>query len=362
MDFSCADSRQELSWSKVLRQIGTTLSNPISTMMKELQVFHHYIYLREGCPSPENVKMLTTITKGIDALQTQIITALPGSNLYMMLQLLIGPTLKMFADELDNKKINSQELMGFNQQGAAMIRQLVPTLSQSELSKLYPEKNPESKYIMQLDDDLLNKRFKLKDGDIHIDIDGNDSRIQANWHNIPVAVSENSVQRVYFDSEMRGWKFSGVIPGGESFQHRKIKEFGTSINEFSDSKIISMKVSKDDSKYFDMVVNDHASKAVYIQGHFIPVEKIVIGSDSKELVTVAVLKTKPNKSILLWSNQGWIFEPETAKMDNDVEAFLETDKNGVTYDSRNVFSQVKSNGLSYDRAGTPHLKYDDRYF
>ncbi|MCU8587229.1 hypothetical protein NYP83_10025 [Erwinia pyrifoliae] len=136
-DFSCVDKRKDLSWADIIRQIGLTLGSPLKLLLEESQIVHHHNTLRQGCPTDSERQHLSNITGQIDAGLTQIMSFLPGSQPVVVLQLIVGPALEVFADQLEGKPTDVQKTNELNTQLLVMARQTIPTLSANELTHLY---------------------------------------------------------------------------------------------------------------------------------------------------------------------------------------------------------------------------------
>lgn len=115
LDFSCFEERQNLSIAEVFRQIGNTLSNPVSELASESQVINFYNNYHR-CPSPEEMKNLASITSPVDDTISIITVLLPGGQPLMVTQRLGGPLFRMMADNADNKQMNVEDLREANDQ------------------------------------------------------------------------------------------------------------------------------------------------------------------------------------------------------------------------------------------------------
>ncbi len=126
LDFSCIEERQNLSISDVFRQIGKTLSNPVSELAKESQVIHYYNNYHR-CPTPEEMSNLLSITSAVDKTISIITALLPGSQPLVVTQRLGGPLFRMIADSIDNKQLNVDDLSDANDQLLALGKSIVDT-------------------------------------------------------------------------------------------------------------------------------------------------------------------------------------------------------------------------------------------
>lgn len=109
LDFSCFEERQDLFFADVFRQIGNTLSNPVSELAKESQVIDFY-HKYHRCPSPEEMKSLLSITSTVDETVSIITALLPGGQPLVFTQKLGGPLFRMMADNADNKLMDIEDM------------------------------------------------------------------------------------------------------------------------------------------------------------------------------------------------------------------------------------------------------------
>lgn len=126
LDFSCVEERQNLSISDIFRQIGKTLSNPVSELAKESQVIHYYNN-HHRCPTSEERANLLSITSAVDKTISIITALLPGSQPLMVTQRVGGPIFRMIADSIDNKQINVDDLSEANDQLLALGKSIIDT-------------------------------------------------------------------------------------------------------------------------------------------------------------------------------------------------------------------------------------------
>lgn len=182
MDFSCIEERQNLSTSDVLRQIGRTLSNPISELAKESQVIDYYNKYHL-CPPREERNKLLLITSAVDQMISMITSLLPGSQPLVVTQRIGGPLLKMIADDIDNKQLNIDDLSDLNGQLLAFGKSIVYTSPKNSKGQtIESQLNVHNGLFfknnkLSVDINGVDRDFIIKNGNYFANINGKHRRI-----------------------------------------------------------------------------------------------------------------------------------------------------------------------------------------
>lgn len=210
LDFSCIEERQNLSISDVFRQIGKTLSNPVSELAKESQVIHYYNNYHR-CPTPEEMNNLLSITSAVDKTISIITALLSGSQPLVVVQRVGGPLFRMIADSIDNKQLNADDLSEVNDQLLALGKSIVDTCP----------KNPKGQIIesqLRVPDGLSFKNNKLS-----VNVKGVDKEFTIENGNYFANINGKR-RRVYYSSENKGWaktqRYIETSRDNVFFQHR----------------------------------------------------------------------------------------------------------------------------------------------
>lgn len=124
LDFSCFEERQNLSIADVFRQIGNTLSNPVSELANEYQVINYY-HNYHRCPTPEEIRNLQSITEAVDKTISVITALLPNAQPLVVAQRLGGPLFRMMADNADNQQMDIENIREANDQIIALVKIIV---------------------------------------------------------------------------------------------------------------------------------------------------------------------------------------------------------------------------------------------
>ena len=138
-DFSCFTQRENLSLAQILRQVGQTLTNPVTKLAEESQVIHFYNRFHE-CPAEEDIKKLTAITLMVDKVTSAVVALIPGANNILVLQTVGGALFQFFADALEGKSSDSDLADEVNSQIIFMAKAIVETAPKGPDGKVNPEK------------------------------------------------------------------------------------------------------------------------------------------------------------------------------------------------------------------------------
>ena len=211
-DFSCLNNGEDLSFSKIIRQIGKTLQQPITTMAIESQNVLSW-NRGVGCPQQEKIQDITRITKEIDSIVSQVVTLLPGSNALAIAQYIVGPLLIFAANDLEGKPTSPEDELNLIEQIIQQAKASISTSSHIEQQHLRTNPMGESHSILV---DL--PKFSIHNGINHIPIkiNGNHELVQININNgkflAVFPTGENGIndhREVYFNYLDREWRLTG---------------------------------------------------------------------------------------------------------------------------------------------------------
>ncbi|MGL6000540.1 MAG: scabin-related ADP-ribosyltransferase [Plesiomonas sp.] len=225
LDFSCVEKRQSLSISDVFRQIGKTLSNPVSEFANEYQVINFYNYYHR-CPTQEEMKNLLSITSVVDKTISIITELLPSSKRLVVTQRVGGPLFRMIADSMDNKQLNVDDLSELNNQLLTLAKSIVGTslrdLKGNAIESLLGVPNGLSfkKNKMLVNINGRNREIIIENGEFFTIVNGNPRRISyvpetKKWSKVITNKKTNRIVKsfgsnVYFDHYITN-KLSGAI-------------------------------------------------------------------------------------------------------------------------------------------------------
>ncbi|ASU22434.1 hypothetical protein CCZ37_07445 [Vibrio qinghaiensis] len=211
-DFSCLNNGEDLNFSKIIRQIGRTLQQPITTMTIESQ---NIISWNKGfgCPQQQKIQEITRITEEIDSIISQVLTLLPGSNALAIAQYIVGPLLIHAANDLEGKPTSSAEEVNLIEQIIQQAKVSISSISHIEQQHLQTSPLDESRPVS-----VALPKFKINNGSNHIQIkiNGKYSLAQIKVNNgkllavFPkVEDGINDHREVYYNYLDQEWEISG---------------------------------------------------------------------------------------------------------------------------------------------------------
>ncbi|MCT2387379.1 type III secretion system protein [Erwinia pyrifoliae] len=346
-DFSCIDNRNEFSWAAIIRQLGRTLSYPVDTLAEESQIIYHYNLHMQGCPSNQESQELSDITRKIDSVLTQILTLLPYSQPVIVLQLIIGPALEVFADELEGKSLDSQKINDINQQILFMAKHAISFLSPKQAVNLHKKTKSISKPV---------PKFISSNSRLAIKLRGKDYYIFDNASGFPTIRDGLYDKSVYYNWASGEWN---LLPqGAEGFYSYYNNEMiETYRNNMLDlSKEAEFVTREGFITVAEGAVDSFTKNYLYMNGRFVQITTdSVSGNDVVYPYSSAMYY--PN---IIRKDVLWFFEQESTKIDYDFESFLE--KADVFNLVNLPMTNILTDGFSYDDYGGKYIKRKGRYY
>lgn len=367
LDFSCIEERQNLSISDVFRQIGKTLSNPVSELTKESQVIHYYNNYHR-CPTPEEMSNLLSITSAVDKTISIIIALLPGSQPLVVTQRVGGPLFRMIADSIDNKQLNVDDLSEANDQLLVLGKSIVDTCP----------KNPKGQIIesqLRVPDGLSFKNNKLS-----VNVKGVDRELAIENGNYFANVNGKR-RRISYSSEYKKWtktqRYIEISGDNVSFQHHIGKLLSGSIDKKTLTSIIQNQhgiytlTSKKSAESFHAIKIGHKFYR-YIPGNKQDVSLSgVIKTDNADIRVIRFDKryfivNEKKKFPVNYSPCRLGRSPGSSCLhlsDGLTSKLKAHRKNGILERKIRGLKPSENNPGLYESAkGTVYLKYDDVYF
>lgn len=369
LDFSCIEERQNLSISDVFRQIGKTLSNPVSELAKESQVIHYYNKYHL-CPTQEEMDHLLSITSAVDKTISIITELLPGSQPLVVTRSLGGPLFRMIADSIDNKQLNLDDLSEVNEQILALGKSIVDTapknlkgqIIQSQLKVPDGLSFKKNKLSVNVKGKGVDEGFTIENGNYFSNINGKRRRISYSsknkeWtkvyryiktssdnvffqHRIGKLLSGNIEKKtltsinknqygIYtLTSKKSAESFHAIKIGGKFYRYIPENENKVSLSGVIKTDNADIKVTRFDNKYF--IVNEK--------------KKLLVN------YSPCRLGRSPGSSCLHLS-------------DGLINKLKENRKYGIPEKKTKVLKPSENNPGLYESAkGVLYLKYDDTYF
>ncbi|CAO96218.1 hypothetical protein [Erwinia tasmaniensis] len=360
-DFSCIDERENISWADIVRQVGKTLASPVRTLGDESLIIYYHNALGKGCPTNQTTERVDKINGKIDSLTTQILTLLPGSQVIAVAQLIVAPALQVLADDLSGKPINLQNIAGVNQQLMFMIRQTIPTLSGSEMVSLYENSGKQKgKNGIAIGEPV--RRFILKDKKLAVEIKGKAYSYHRRKTGESYINDGDTTRVIAYNKSSFQWEFISKEKEliYSSYNTNYSKDFGIPINKFIKNRDVLLQADNENTDIISF--NRRAGKLseyVLIRGYLVPVEQYDIFDST---ISVAISPKKKERSILLSTEYGWVFEEESTQVDENLDVLLGSNGNGKTITHDRLFSNIMTDGFSYDHEGNFYLKYKQKYY
>jgi hypothetical protein len=107
-DLSCLPDATEWTFSGFLRNVGHALEHPITTAAAAGDDIYN-LATKGACPPPEELKHLAEITEKLDAVASVIVTFVPGADVIVIAQSIVGPLLTQTADDLEGKPVSLED-------------------------------------------------------------------------------------------------------------------------------------------------------------------------------------------------------------------------------------------------------------
>lgn len=211
-DFSCMNEGENLPFAQVLRQIGKTLRNPITALATESKHVDSWRQGR-GCATSEEISAITDITEKVDAITSQVLTLLPGSQPLAIAQYIVGPLLEHAANDLEGKPTSREEELNLLQQVTQQARFSIDGMSHAERQRLQTAPQPGGKAS-----GIDLPAFHLKNGRNHIKLKANGKHHDVallekdgrSFAQIPAKQQGKFANReVYFNHLAQEWRLLG---------------------------------------------------------------------------------------------------------------------------------------------------------
>ncbi|TCV95244.1 hypothetical protein [Biostraticola tofi] len=363
-DFSCIDERSDMSSIDIVRQIGRTLSNPLKQLGTESQIIHHHNIQGRGCPPHRQSQNLADMLDKAGSILVQVLTLLPHSQPLAVLQLIVGPALEVFSDGLEGKPLDLQKIEGIDQQIMFMTKQIIKTYSADEISILYDKSKADKDITGPLSRSFNNRKFSYKDKRIGINVKGNEYPLQKDINGNPFVLQGGTEQIVFFNTRSGVWDFAGPkVKDSRSITEQEIKKiYGKPLGEFLENSKYDLIIDESDSQILIFSkASGESFKAVMMEGFIVPVEQIKAGPNGNKKLTLTAAKDSARRKVLLLRESGWMFEEESAKVDDNLAIILNIKRDEITYSADKVLSVIQDDGLCYDAQGHSYLKFKDRY-
>lgn len=354
-DQTCVQERADLSWAQILRQFGKSLSEPTTEAFKEGKIAYDYIIKEAGCPSPESLERAMKITTAIDYTLSTVISLIPGTKLVTVAQNIVGPILELLADSIDGKEIDFAKLTGIDQQIMYMMRPAIPTMSRNEQAALYG-KLAKDVEIPKVDTAILTKRYLLRDNQIYVKVADKEYLLHKGLDNRPFVERNRFIN---FNHLTKKWMFvensADDIFSRINLENRD--RYGIALEQMPDSAWIQF-------KEYDFVRINSAGKesmeGVFLGGKFVPAEwDHVAGNFVAYTHDVNSLEQR----VIVFSDNGWIFERPSVKMDKNLEIFLDNFETGIEYYPENRISAIDNeNGLCVSEQNSHFIKSKYKYY
>lgn len=360
-DFSCIDEREHISWADLVRQIGKTLASPVRTLGDESLIIYYHNTLKLGCPKNQTTERIDQITSKIDPLTTQILTLLPGSQIIAVTQLIVAPALQVLADDWSGQPVNLQNIAGLNQQLMFMVRQTIPTLSGSEVAALYDAK-AQQKGEKGLAIGQPVRRFTLRDNKLAVDIGGTSYSYRRRKTGESFIIDGDDTKTIAYNKARSRWDFiskeTELIYSSHNINNNK--SFGVPIKDFIKNKDALLLADNENTDILSLKEKDGKVVEYVLNGGFlVPITQYDI---SENTITAAVSPKGKERSIMLPTEYGWVYEQESTVVDDNLDILLASNGNGQVFSNDRLFSHIKKDGFSYDAIGTMYLKYKQSYF
>lgn len=347
IDFSCIEKRDHLTFADIIKVIGETLQNPVSRMAEESLVAY-YVEMYRSCPLPQEVADVEAIAGDIDIVLSQIINILPGSQVINILQSIIGPAMVLMADDLDGVETNKCLESQLIQQLAMISRHEIKTLSAKGLLSLGIKNTRNLKKSLN----LMPTRIIQPS----IEIDGKMNIIYEDENFSPFIQDGDNNKYIYYDLYKNQWEFisdkSSIKYSEENnnninLYRRKLNDVLDNKNEYQEMDACTIKFSGENNESeIYIVMNGNLIKI----GYFVVAQHEQYYAMAPELTDWIVLKT----------DEGWVFEPASVKMGQNLEEQLYNSK-GMYNSDLSRFSAIQDDGFAYDGENR-FLKFDNKYF
>lgn len=355
IDLTCVEKRQNVSIGDMLRQIGKTLSYPISELAKESQVVIFYEKFKK-CPTEKDIKALESITLGIDAFVSFFMGMLPDGVPVVILQNIGGPLFQLFADAIENKDLDIENISAINEQVLFLARATWDFSPRERNGKINTKKIvlPQRTVFKQskLSTEINNDAYGLHLGENrYIATNGRSHR--------PVTYSHEEGRWLYLepDAYLYEIKFHEDMVDAYKVTNdyiqsmRKHKEGRQGI--FFDSKNKMLYVMRKDGKYSKFVFLQKGNMRFNVEVDYYSIKGVHYCYAKK--------KGRGNK-IVRKNNKEIYFEARSAKINDNLSLFLTENMTPHTLSDTFHVTNIMKDGFSYDDKHQRYLKYNNGYY
>ncbi|WP_253378410.1 hypothetical protein [unidentified bacterial endosymbiont] len=337
-DFSCIDKRNNMSWADIIRQVGETLTSPVESLARESQIVHYHNSLGEGCPGQPDSKRLQEYAGRVDAILSGVMQLIPGANPLMVLQLIVGPALEIYADELDEKPLDLQKINNINQQVLICSRKEIQTLSAKEKMRIFPGAST-NEIIKKLD--TINGEVAVKIGEekyvLHNDL-----------YDSPFIEIDGVQRYIHFNNKDKTWVFNAEndIRSSSYLSSMKIDTYKSNFSYNADNDFI---ITPDD----EIVDTRNKRKYLLINGKEV---HVIDGIEKNSFFPASSIISG---DVIKKGEGEYYFEAESAPVDSEVAEILNVDVN--EFISGGDKTSIKPNLLSLDNNKHRYVKYHNLY-
>lgn len=352
---SCVEERQQQSLADVLREIGQTLSYPVTELAKEAQVLLYYERYHQ-CPSEKDVEKLEFIASGIDTFISSFISLLPGAGPLSLVQRIGGPLFQLLADALDNKELDMNNVEAVNDQ--------ILFLARTTWDFTPRERNGDVKHEeITLPAKTLFKKNKLSaliNRDyFRLTPDGPHYIGRSRYSTRPVTYSPSQGEWVfreknaylyeenYHKSMVNTYRVSG------SYIHQIKKHPGTHQDISIDGNNDIMHVVTNDNSVARFVLMDNGKAKCNVESEFYRINGVDYGYARKDGMEDRLIR---------FNNNAFYFEARSAKINKALSDAMSDGALRRAPSDEFYVTSIMQDGFSYDNENKKYLKYNNGYY
>ena len=215
-DLSCLPNAKEWTFSGFLRGVGQALEHPITTVATAGDEIYN-LAAKGACPPPEELQHLAEITEKLDQVASLIVTFVPGADVIVIAQSIVGPLLTQTADDIEGKPVSLEDrlqlVMNIGMQGHLSLGQS----SEAGLKGL----KAEAQAGQGIRPKFELPKFHVKDGKTHVPIKINGKNVKVPVSQIGEGIKTRTIahiplesggvrqDEVFFNNVEKEWRLSG---------------------------------------------------------------------------------------------------------------------------------------------------------
>ena len=343
----CADERENITSSKVLRIISQTMDSPVATTLKEGLVVIQYNFYDQKCA--DNTQIYEA-SKKVESTVESLLSWIPRLNKFYFVVKVVASLLETYCDALDGKDFNINNIEDINSRLLGLSKDVFSSIKTKDINKL--SKTPDLKEIRN-----MIRFLKYKDNHLTINtVNNKEVKVQKKFNHFIDSESHNFI---FYDHEKK-WN----IDNNEKLNSHIKDVFEVAEKKWQDKEnIYFFKNSSPDFYGNGVIIRYHGELYILINDNFHKVDEINLTDNVFRYVI------KDTNRPIIYKGERWDFEDRSShSVSKELEGFLSDNhkiRNNLV--SKNIGHQdvsplTMSRDIQFDKDFNEYIKINNQYY